>query len=328
LNQRAGRNHVEHQSTSSKQEEAMNSPSHPAPSGRTWRRLGAVVIAGAIALAGGAAMAGPPKTIEPGKLTVGFNGDMPMTSFKDGKLIGTDGALLAQLAADLGLEIKPQQMEWSALIQATKQGKVDIMLGSMGWTKERSKIMLLTDPIYYFGTFLLQNKSSGYSTFADMKGRKVGTVTGFTLVPELKSVPGIGEVKLYDTSDGVMRDIIAGRLDMAVLDPGLVQYALLQHPEWNLHQVALVPEPDKFPIMSTKYYSIMGIYKEDKELYDAMNAEIAKAWASCTNVKTMATYGLGDRSWFEPPSPDYRNGVDRPADWHAPKAPDSCFAQQ
>jgi polar amino acid transport system substrate-binding protein len=35
-----------------------------------------------------------------------------------------------------------------------------------------------------------------------MKGHSVGTVTGFTLVPELKSVPGIGEVKLYDTSDG------------------------------------------------------------------------------------------------------------------------------
>ena len=130
------------------------------------------------------------------------------------------------------------QMEWSALIQATKQGKVDIMLGSMGWTKERTKIMTLTDPIYYFGTFLLQKKATSYATFEDMKGHSVGTVTGFTLVPELKSVPGIGEVKLYDTSDGVMRDVVAGRLDMAVLDPGLVQYALLQHPEWGLHQVA------------------------------------------------------------------------------------------
>ena len=90
-----------------------------------------------------------------------------------------------------------------------------------------------------------------------------------------------------------MRDVIAGRLDMAVLDPGLVQYALLQHPEWGLHQVALVPEPDKFPIMSTKYYSIMGIYPENKELYEAINAEIAKAWASCANVKTMSASLIG-----------------------------------
>jgi L-cystine transport system substrate-binding protein len=289
------------------------------------RRFGGALIVGAFALAAGSAMAEPPKTIEPGKLTVGFNGDMPMTSWKDGKLVGTDGALLAQIAANLGLEIKPQQMEWSALIQATKQGKVDIMLGSMGWTSARTKIMTLTDPIYYFGTFLLQKNATSYATFEDMKGHSVGTVTGFTLVPELKSVPGIGEVKLYDTSDGVMRDVIAGRLDMAVLDPGLVQYALLQHPEWGLHQVALVPQADKFPIMSTKYYSIMGIYPEDKDLAAAINGEIAKAWADCANVKSMAAYGLGDPAWFVPPSPDYRIGVDRPEGWQAPKSPANCF---
>ena len=52
----------------------------------------------------------------------------------------------------------------------------------------------------------------------------VATVTGFTLVPELKKVDGIGEVKLYDTSDGVMQDLVAGRIDMAILDPPLMQY--------------------------------------------------------------------------------------------------------
>lgn len=289
------------------------------------RSVCAAVAALVIGCAGAPARAEPPRTVEPGKLTIGFNGDMPMTGLKDGKLIGTDGALLAKIAADLGLEVKPVQMEWSALIQATKQGKVDIMLGSMGWTVDRTKILLMTDPIYYFGTYLLQKKETNYSTFADIAGKKIGTVTGFTLVPELKTVPGVGEVKLYDTSDAVIRDVVAGRVDMAVLDPGLVEYALLQHPEWGLHQVALKPEPDKYPIMSTKYYSIMGLWPQDKELYEAINKEIAKAWAECANVKVMAEYGLGDPSWFAPPAKDYRNGVDRPADWKAPAAAESCF---
>jgi polar amino acid transport system substrate-binding protein len=200
------------------------------------------------------------------------------------------------------------------------------MLGSMGYTDERTKIMLLTDPIYYFGTFLLQKKEASYSTFEDISGHTIGTVTGFTLVPELKSIPDVKEVKLYDTSDGVMRDLVAGRLDMAVLDPGLVEYALLQHPEWGLHQVPLKPQADKYPIMSTKYYAIMGIWPEDKELHEAVNAEIQKAWATCLNVKTMAKYGLGSPGWFEPPEKNYR--IDRPADWKAPTADKSCFAAQ
>ena len=46
------------------------------------------------------------KTIEPGKLTIGMNGDMPMTQVKDGVLSGTDGELMVYVAKKLGLEPK------------------------------------------------------------------------------------------------------------------------------------------------------------------------------------------------------------------------------
>jgi polar amino acid transport system substrate-binding protein len=289
---------------------------------RAWGWVAAAVAS--VALAGGA-LADPPKTLEAGKLKVALNGDMPMTSIKDGKLIGTDGELMVLMAERLGLQVDPQMMEWSAEIQSTKQCKVDVMHGAMGWIPDRAKIMLITDPIYYFGTLLAQKKATNYSTFADMKGHSVGTVTGFTLVPELKSVEGIGEVKLYDTTDGVLRDLTAGRLDMAILDPPLMELFIQQHPEADLHQVALAPEPDKYPIMSTKYNVVIGVCPEEKELHDALNAEIAKAWEGCENVKLMAKYGLTDKSWFTPPpDPNPRSGVDRPADWKAPSG-DHCF---
>ena len=234
--------------------------------GRARRiRAGAVALcAGGVALllAIAAAEAAPPKTLEPGKLNVALNGDMPMTGLKDGKLIGTDGDLMVLIAERLGLEVVPHMMEWSAEIQSTKQGKVDIMHGAMGWIKARSEVMLLTDPIYYFGTLLAQKQDTNWSTFEDMKGRSVATVSGFTLVPELKAVEGIGEVKLYDTTDGALRDLIAGRVDMAILDPPLMQLAIQQNPDWKLHQVALKPEPDKYPIMSQEYNVIFGINPE------------------------------------------------------------------
>ena len=264
------------------------------------------------------------KTIQPGKLTIAMNGDMPMTQLKDGKLGGTDGELMVLVAKKLGLEPVVQQMDWAAEIESTKQGKVDVMHGAMGWIEPRTKIMNLTEPIYYFGTLLAQKTDHNWHTFADMKGHSVATVTGFTLVPELKKVDGIGEVKLYDTSDGVMQDLVAGRIDMAILDPPLMQYAIKEHPEWKLHQVALDPEPDKYPIMSTKYNVIFGVNKEEPELAEAMNAVIRDIWKECTNVKTMANYGLGDKSWFVPPPKNPRIGVDRKADYTSPTA-DHCF---
>ncbi|MGI9331994.1 MAG: substrate-binding periplasmic protein [Gammaproteobacteria bacterium] len=286
----------------------------------------AVVTAVALVFSVTTAGAQPPKTGEAGKLKVALNGDMPMTGLEDGKLIGTDGELMVLIAERLGLEVEPHMMEWSAEIQSTKQGKVDIMHGAMGWIESRSKIMLLSDPIYYFGTLATMKKENNWTTFADMKGRKVATVSGFTLVPELKQVEGIGEVKLYDTTDGALRDLIAGRVDIAILDPPLIQLAINENPEWNLHQLPITPEPDRYPIMSQKYNVIFGINKELKALHDAINGEIAKIWADCTNVKLMSKYGLGEKSWFEPPaqSENIRIGVDRPDDWQAPNG-DHCF---
>src|SRR5882724_1116747 len=281
----------------------------------------AYLMASLVAAAGltaGAASADPPKTVEPGKLNIAMNGDMPMTQLKDGVLSGTDGSLMTMIAKQLGLQPVVHQMDWAAEIESTKQGKVDIMHGAMGWKTDRTKIMILTEPIYYFGTLLAQKEEHNWHSFADMKGHSVGTVTGFTLVPELKKVDGIGEVKLYDTSDGVMQDLVAGRVDIAILDPPLMQYAIKEHPEWKLHQVALDPEPEKYPIMSTKYNVIFGVNKEEPELAEAMNAVIRDIWKECTNVKTMANYGLGDKSWFIPPPENPRVGVDRKADYVSP----------
>jgi len=287
----------------------------------------AYLMASLLAAAGltaGAASADPPKTIEPGKLNIAMNGDMPMTQLKDGVLSGTDGSLMTMIAKQLGLQPVVHQMDWAAEIESTKQGKVDIMHGAMGWKTDRTKIMILTEPIYYFGTLLAQKEEHNWHSFADMKGHSVGTVTGFTLVPELKKVDGIGEVKLYDTSDGVMQDLVAGRLDMAILDPPLVQYAIKQHPEWKLHQVPLDPEADKYPIMSTKYNVIFGVNKNEPELAAAINVAILQMWKDCTNVKSMAEYGLGEKAWFVPPEKNPRIGVDRPEGYKAPTA-DHCF---
>jgi polar amino acid transport system substrate-binding protein len=295
-------------------------------SSRMRRRIFALTLGLAAAglLAGSGALAAEVKTIEPGKLTIGMNGDMPMTQIKDGQLSGTDGELMVYVAKKIGLEPNPKQMDWAAEIESTKQGKLDIMHGAMGWLESRTKIMILSEPIYYFGTLLAQKEDTNYHSFADMKGRKVGTVNGFTLVPELKTVDGIGEVKLYDTSDGVMQDLLAGRIDMAILDPPLMQYAISQHPEWKLKQISVDPEPDKYPVMSTKYSVIFGINKNEPELAEAVNAAIKDIWKECLNVKTMAKYGLSDKAWFVPPEKNPRIEVDRDAKYKAPTA-DHCF---
>ena len=83
----------------------------------------AVLSAAWLSLSMPLAMADPPKTIEPGKLNIAMNGDMPMTQLKNGQLSGTDGELMVYIANKLGLVPVVHQMDWAAEIESTKQAR-------------------------------------------------------------------------------------------------------------------------------------------------------------------------------------------------------------
>jgi ABC-type amino acid transport substrate-binding protein len=282
------------------------------------------------------AMAAPPslKTVSPGVLTVAINGDMPMTSVKDGKLIGTDGEMIVMIAQKLGLEAKPALMEWSATVESVRTGRTDIMLGNMGWTPTRAKVLSITDAIYYAGTFATMKHDNPLTkiTIGDMKGHSIGTVTGFSIVPEMKKVPGTTEVKLYDTSDACIRDVVAGRLDFAVLDPPTVDYMILQNAGWGLKQIP-VAHDDAFPQLTSKQHTVMGMNQDNHDLFDAVNAGVAWLWKSKTNAALLAKYGVSNPDYLVPPESNPRIGVDRDAKGgvigpggHTPKDYSALFA--
>jgi len=311
-------------------------PDHPLS--RRSLLAGAAFAAGTSAFVVRPARAAAPpsfKTVSPGVLTVAINGDMPMTSVKDGKLIGTDGEMIDTIAQKLGLKTQPSLMEWSATIESVKTGRADIMLGNMGWTPVRAQVMLITDAIYYAGSFAAMKKSQPYSesvSIADMKGHSIGTVTGFTIVPEMKKVPGTTDVKLYDTTDACVRDVSAGRLDFAMLDAPTVDYMILQNPNWSLKQVPIKPDAG-FPQLTSKQHTVMGMNMDNKDLFDAVNAGVKWLWASKQNAALMTKYGVSNPDYLVPPPKNPRIGVDRDAAGnvigpgaHTPKDYSALFA--
>lgn len=274
------------------------------------------------------------KTVSPGALTVAINGDMPMTSVKDGKLIGTDGEMIVAIAQKLGLEAKPSLMEWSATIESVRTGRADIMLGNMGWTPVRAKVLAVTDAIYYAGQFATMKKDVPLDevTIADLSGRSIGTVTGFTVVPEMKKVPGTTAVKLYDTTNSCIRDVVAGRLDFAFLDPPTVDYMILQNPGYSLKQVPMVRDA-AYPQLTSKNYSVMGMNGDNLDLFDGVNEGVAWLWRTKLNAKLLAKYGVADPDFLVPPAINPRIGVDRDANgniigqWaHKPKDYSALFS--
>lgn len=297
----------------------------------TFGRKDAMRLAAAAAVAALLVGVGPADSraaelelIEPSKLVVAFNGDMPGTGWQDGKLIGLDGEIMQWIAGELGLEVKPALMEWAAEIASVKARRVDVMHGMMGWNDQRIKVINITDPIYYGGANITQKKSTNWSTVKELEGKTIATIQGFGWIDQLKQIEG-STLKLYDTSDAAIRDLLAGRIEALFADPPLIQYAISKNPGWDIHAVPISQNFDeKYSLLTGKYNVVFGLSQEAPELLKAFNAKIAEVWTTCRNIEVAKKYGLGDKSWFDPGSLNLRAGVDRPADWTQPSLPDGC----
>ena len=258
------------------------------------------------------------KLVEDGKLTVAFNGDMPGTGYQDGKLIGVDGEIMQLVADRLGLKVVPALMEWSAEIASVKSGRVDVMHGMMGWRKSRADVMTLSDPIYYFRSTIAQKSSSNLCKLKDLENKTVATITGFSWVDELKTIPGL-ELKLYDTSDAAMRDLITGRVAALLADPPLIQFAISNNPDWGIHQIAFCEgENLNYPLLTKAGNTVFAANKDNPELIDAINEIINELWADCSIREIAARYGMSDDHWFDPGPSNQRTGIDRPEGWKQP----------
>ncbi len=268
-------------------------------------------------LAQGAAVAQTVETVDKGQFTIAFSGDMPGTGFQDGKMIGYDGEILQRIADALKLKVKPALMEWSGTIASVQAKRVDVMAGTMGWTEQRSKIMTLSDPIHYFKNGITQSSKTNWSSLKDLKGKKVGTITGFSFIPELRRIEGL-QLSLYDTSDAAVRDLLAGRIDAVIGDPPVMQYAISRNPQWKLKFNAFTDNAPDFPLLTGLGQVVFGMHKDNAELAKQVNAEIAKLWQSCELRKIGKTYGLTQDVWYVPVGSNLRAGVDRPADWKLP----------
>jgi ABC-type amino acid transport substrate-binding protein len=261
--------------------------------------------------------AGHAQTVEKEKLTVAFTGDMPGTGYQDGKMIGYDGEILQRVADALKLGVKPALMEWSGTIASVQAKRVDVMAGTMGWTEQRSKIMTLSDPIHYFKNGIMQSSKTNWATLKELEGKKIGTITGFSFIPELRKIPGL-QLSQYDTSDASVRDLLAGRIDAVIGDPPVVQFAISRNPQWSLRFNAFTDNNPDFPLLTGLGQVVFGMNKDSPELAKAVNAEIARLWQSCELKKIGERYGLVQDVWYVPAGKNFRAGVDRAADWQLP----------
>jgi polar amino acid transport system substrate-binding protein len=273
-------------------------------------------LAGVFLAAGGARSAFAAsqfKTVEPGVLTVAALGELPASGIDGDRLTGTDGDIITLIAERLGLKVKPATVDNAGTIEAVRSGRADLMLGNMRWTTKRADVIALSDPAYYvtYGAITQSDrKLPDALTVAALSGLTAGTLTGASSSPDLKKIPNIADVKFYDNSEAVIRDLTSGRLDFGVLDPTLIAFAIKRNPDLKLKHVVFEPDPE-FAILTGRSQSVFGLSFDNPDLLDAVNAGLKWIRESGKSREIFAKYGLDDPEYFEPLKINPRLGVDR-----------------
>lgn len=222
--------------------------------------------------------AGGVEVVEAGQLTTCTH--LPYPPFQseiDGKVQGFDVSLIDLVADDLGVKqaIVDQPFENFKTGGSLNAGQCDLAAAGMTITEERKKNVDFSDPYFEATQAVLVDKKSGISSFADLKGKKVGAQAQTTGEDYAKS-KGLDPVS-FESSDAVINGLRTGQVEAVVIDYPVVQGWLKDKANADAFEVAE-------QINTGEQYGFT-VKKGNTKLREAINKAIADAKADGTYKK-------------------------------------------
>ena len=121
------------------------------------------------------------KIKQKGVIVVGVKNDYKPWGFLDpsGKIVGMEIELAEDVAKKLGVKLEMIPVIAANRMEFLNQGRIDLVVATMGDTVERRKVVGMVEPNYYAGaTNVLSPKAANLKKWGDLKGRKVCAVQG------------------------------------------------------------------------------------------------------------------------------------------------------
>ena len=167
-------------------------------------------------------------------------------------------------------------------------GRADLAAGDWWRTKARAEVVSLSDPIYLDQGAIVS--VIGYKSLGELDGKKVGSVVGNLWNDELAKVYG-DNFTVYQDGEAVFSDLAAGRID-AVVDSVGATTARFQTTPIDKAQIVPLPPDPRVATSQRPGQVNWPTSKENSQLTQALNAQIAAMRADGTIAKTLEKYGL------------------------------------
>jgi polar amino acid transport system substrate-binding protein len=196
-----------------------------------------------------------------GSIVVGVKNDYKPWGFVDpsGKVVGMEIDLAQDIASKLGVKLELIPVTGANRMEFLNQGRIDLIVATMGDTPERRKVVGMVEPNYYAGaTNVLAPKSAGLKQWADLKGRKVCAVQGAYYNRRVGQLYG-PEMVVFPAVPEAMNALQGGNCVGFLFDDTLIVSTLSAgDPKWADYEMPLASEDPQAWAMGVTLADLTG----------------------------------------------------------------------
>ena len=203
-------------------------------------------------------------------VTFGTNAEFPPFEFVTangtiGEFDGIDIAIAKQIGDENGYDVKIDNLEFDSLLVALNNGQLDAVIAGMTITDERKEEVDFSVPYYTATQVMIVKEGSDIKTAADMEGKKIAVVQGYT--GEI-AVDEMGfEYESFKKGTEAVLELSNGKCDVVVIDSATAASYV-----GDTKGLVIVEDPSAF---ESEEYGI-AVKKGNTELLNSINATINK----------------------------------------------------
>ncbi len=166
-------------------------------------------------------------------LRLGIDPGYPPMDVKtpDGHVAGFDVDLGDEICRRIAMRCQWVELEFSGMIPALQARKIDGIMSSMAITDKRMKRIAFSTKLFQFRSRLIARSGASLAPSAQgLAGKRVGVQSGsqFETYAMKNWQPGGVEIVAYQSQEGVFNDLVAGRLDAALLGSVEAEHGFLK----------------------------------------------------------------------------------------------------
>lgn len=214
------------------------------------------------------------------KIYVGTNAEFPPFEYlENGEITGFDMDLVHEIGKLVDADIKIVDMGFDGLLPALQMKKVDLVIAGMTANEERMKTVSFTQPYYTASqVIIVKDGNDSIKSFADLKGKKVGVMLGFTGDMVVSEIDGVKIERFNAAYAGIMA-LQAGKVEAIVLDSEPAKNYVAQNKGLVLADADAEQEE----------YAI-AVRKNDKALLEKVEKALSEIKANGTYDKLIQKY--------------------------------------